>query len=117
MAFRLAVEQPRFVTAIAAIAANVPVQMNNRCDWQGATTPVMLVSNTADDIMPYGGGEVKLLGTSYGRVLSAQASARTFRPAERANKQPRNGSASRSGRNRPVAHYSAYLVERDPGAA
>ena len=78
MAFRLAVEQPRFVTAIAAIAANVPVQAGNRCDWQGATPPVMLVSNTADDIMPYGGGEVKLLGTSYGRVLSAQASAEHF---------------------------------------
>ena len=78
MAYRLAIEQPNFVAAIAAVAANVPAPANNRCEGQGATPPVMLVSNTADEIMPYAGGEVRLLGTSHGMVLSARESAEQF---------------------------------------
>lgn len=78
MAFRLAIEQPRFVAAIAAIAANMPIQESSGCNWQGSTPPVMLVSNTADGIMPYNGGEVNLLGTSHGLVLSSRATANLF---------------------------------------
>lgn len=78
MAFRLSIEQPRFVAAIAAIAANMPIQESFGCNGQGPTPPVMLVSNTADAIMPYNGGEVKLLGTSHGLVLSSRATANHF---------------------------------------
>lgn len=78
MAFRLATEQPRFVAAIAAVAANLPIKESFSCDWRGPTPPVMLVSNTADGIVPYDGGEVKLFGTSHGMVISARATAWHF---------------------------------------
>lgn len=75
MAFRLAGEPNRFVAGVAAVAANLPVPQSFSCDWQFPTTSIMLVSNTADGIVPYEGGEVRLFGTSHGRVLSARATA------------------------------------------
>jgi len=75
MAFRLAGGPNRFVTGVAVVAANLPVPQAFSCDWQSPATPIMLVSNTADGIVLYGGGEVRLFGTSHGRVLSARATA------------------------------------------
>ncbi len=87
MAFRLALEEPRFVAAVTAIGANLPTPDNFACTGSGPTARVMLVNGTADPIMPYEGGEVTLFGfASRGMALSARATAEYF--AER------NGSTS-----------------------
>lgn len=79
MAFRMAIEEPRLVAAVTAVGANLPTPDNFACGGQGSTARVMLVSGTADPIMPYKGGVVTLFGfASRGAVLSARATAGYF---------------------------------------
>lgn len=75
MGFRLAVEAPGTVKAIAAVAAHVPASVNNACGDPEQFVPVLLCSGTEDPINPFGGGEVSILGIiNKGRVLSADDS-------------------------------------------
>lgn len=79
MAFRLALEAPQLVAAIATAGANMPPPANCSCPLDGPTPPVLLVAGTQDPISPYDGGQVTLFGFgSRGLVLSAQATAEQF---------------------------------------
>lgn len=79
LAFRLAIEEPRLVRAVAAAGANLPTRGTCSCALEGPTTRVLLVSGTQDPISPYGGGEVTLFGlSSRGMSISAQATAAEF---------------------------------------
>lgn len=71
MAFKLALEAPEIITAIAPIAANLPVQENSDCQQSNQAVPVALFNGTHDPINPYQGGMVTLAGNaSRGKVLS-----------------------------------------------
>jgi polyhydroxybutyrate depolymerase len=79
MAFRLAIEARDAITAIAAVAANLPAPDSSSCPQHGATARVMLVNGTRDPINPYLGGLVTIFGfASRGEVLSSVASAEAF---------------------------------------
>jgi polyhydroxybutyrate depolymerase len=79
MAFRLAMEAPAEIAAIASVAANLPTPDASSCPQQGRTSRVMLINGTADPINPYGGGIVTLFGfASRGCVMSSIASAQYF---------------------------------------
>jgi len=79
MAFRLAMEAPAEIAAIASVAANLPTPDASSCPQQGRTSRVMLINGTADPINPYEGGIVTLFGfASRGRVMSSIASAQHF---------------------------------------
>ena len=79
MAFRLAMEAPDEIAAIAAVAASLPTPDVSSCPQQGRTSRVMLVNGTEDPINPYQGGVVTIFGfANRGTVLSSEASARTF---------------------------------------
>ncbi len=80
MAFRLAIEAPDKIAAVAAVAASLPTPDASSCPQQGRTSRVMLVNGTADPVNPYQGGVVRLFGfaSSRGTVLSSKASARSF---------------------------------------
>ena len=79
LAFRLAIEEPRLVSAVAAAGANLPTPGACACALEGPTARVLLVSGTQDPISPYGGGEVTLFGlSSRGTVISAAATAAEF---------------------------------------
>ncbi len=80
MAFRLALEAPQLVAAIATTAANLPPPANCSCPPDDGPTPrVLLVAGTQDPISPYNGGQVTLFGFgSRGLVLSATATAEQF---------------------------------------
>ena len=79
MAFRLAMEEPRLVAAIATTAANMPPPGSCSCPPEGPTARVLLVAGTQDPISPYAGGEVTLFGFgSRGQALSARATAEEF---------------------------------------
>ncbi len=79
MAFRLAMEAPDEIAAIAAVAANLPTPDASSCPQQGHTSRVMLVNGTEDPINPYQGGVVSIFGfAARGTVLSSEASARAF---------------------------------------
>jgi polyhydroxybutyrate depolymerase len=79
MTFRLAMEAPDRIAAIAAVAANLPTPDASSCPQLGSTSRVMLVNGTADPINPYRGGHVTIFGfAGRGTVMSSEASARTF---------------------------------------
>lgn len=79
MIYRLALEAPDLVRAVAAVAANLPAPENLDCTPTPGVTPVLIMNGTADPINPYEGGKVTLFGFgNRGRVLSARESAAYF---------------------------------------
>lgn len=79
MAYRLALEIPDEVRAVAAIAASLPVEGEIDCRPSGKPVSVMIVNGTADPVNPYEGGEVVApTGDHLGRVRSARWSAEYF---------------------------------------
>ena len=65
MAFRLAVEKPDEVAAVAALGPNLPTPDSSSCAQQGRTARVMLANGTLDAIDPYEGGKVTIFGFGY----------------------------------------------------
>jgi polyhydroxybutyrate depolymerase len=79
MAFRLAIEAPDEIAAVAAVAASLPTPDGSSCPQQGRTSRVMLINGTLDPINPYQGGIVTLFGFARrGSVMSSVASAQNF---------------------------------------
>lgn len=79
MVYRLALEAPDLVRAVAAVAANLPAAENMKCSPVQGRTAVLILNGTADPINPYDGGDVTLFGFgNRGRVLSARESAAYF---------------------------------------
>jgi polyhydroxybutyrate depolymerase len=60
LAYRLALEMPERITAIAAIAANLPTDDNCDCRKSERSIPVMIINGTADPINPDGGGKISV---------------------------------------------------------
>lgn len=89
LAYRLALEMPDEIAAIAAVGANLPAEDHCDCFYSEQPMAVMIVNGTADRINPYDGGEVTLPdGTNLGIVLSAQATADYFRRLAGHARQP-----------------------------
>lgn len=79
MIYRLALEAPDLVLAVAAVAANLPAAENMECTPVRGRTSVLILNGTADPINPYDGGDVTLFGFgNRGRVVSAHESAAYF---------------------------------------
>lgn len=77
MAFRMALEAPETITAVAVFGANVPDEAELLCRAAGSIPAVMLVNGTHDPVNPWEGGDVITpLGAYLGRVRSARQSAR-----------------------------------------
>jgi polyhydroxybutyrate depolymerase len=91
MALRLALDDPQRYRAVAAAMANVPAPQNFQCQPGGATPSVMIMNGTEDPLVPYGGGEIHLLGLFYqgGQVLSSMASAQYVADRNRIAGPPR----------------------------
>lgn len=71
MCFKLALEHPDWIQGIAPISANLPINDNLDCKKQETFVPICLINGTADNINPYEGGLVEILGNaSRGTVLS-----------------------------------------------
>lgn len=69
--FKLAFEAPDWIDGIAAISANIPIKENLDCIQSGRFVPLFLINGTADNVNPYNGGLVEILGnTSRGTVMS-----------------------------------------------
>jgi len=81
MAFRLAMEAPDEIAAVAAVAASLPTPDDSSCPLQAA-----------DPINPYQGGIVTLFGfASRGSVMSSMASAQNFAERNRITSPPARG--------------------------
>jgi polyhydroxybutyrate depolymerase len=79
MAYRVALEMPDEVRAIAAISASLPVPDNNDCRESGKPVRVLLMNGTQDPLNPWGGGRVTIFGFGdRGVVQSSEDTARHF---------------------------------------
>ncbi|HXI20765.1 MAG TPA: PHB depolymerase family esterase, partial [Gemmatimonadales bacterium] len=79
MGFRMALEAPEALAAVAVFGANLPAEGDLVCDATGNVPAVLLVNGMADPVNPYRGGDVIApLGLYLGRVRSAEESARYF---------------------------------------
>lgn len=90
LAYRLALEMPERIAAIAAVAANLPADENCDCVKSDRPVPVLILNGTRDPINPFNGGNVRLFGfANRGRVISARASAEYFARLNGHRSEPR----------------------------
>lgn len=82
MALRLAIEQPRAVSGVAAVVAAMAAA--SECRAPRRAVNVLFVTGTADPIVPYGGGAVRLGNVPRGSVLSAERSVAVWAELARA---------------------------------
>lgn len=76
MAYRLGLEMPQRFAALAAAAANLPVDANLDCRASGRAVSMAILDGTEDPINPYNGGLVTIQGnSSRGNVRSAAETA------------------------------------------
>jgi polyhydroxybutyrate depolymerase len=80
MAYRLALEAPDLVAAIAPVAAGLPDESNLDCERRGEPVAALILNGTDDPMNPFDGGRVALYGVwgDRGSVLSSAASAAYF---------------------------------------
>jgi polyhydroxybutyrate depolymerase len=82
MAYRLALEVPERIAAIAPVVANLPVDENSDCPAPVAGLPVLIMNGSEDPVNPHTGGVVKLLwDDSRGEVMSSMDTARFWAAA------------------------------------
>ena len=79
MTYRLGIELGNRLTAIAAIIANLPANLAGQKPVR--PLPVLIMNGTADPMMPWGGGSVRVLGRKYGEVLSTAATVKYWAKA------------------------------------
>jgi polyhydroxybutyrate depolymerase len=80
MAYRLALELPDRIAAVAPVAASLPDDSNLDCTKSGKPMAILVMNGTEDPMNPYEGGEAALYGLfgSRGTVLSTDATVRYF---------------------------------------
>jgi len=121
MAYRLGLERPDLVLAIAPIAASLPAPATMDCTASGQGLAVAIFNGTEDPVNPHGGGLVSVLGNnSRGEVLSSADTALYWArlsghdtgagTVELADRDPQDGTTVAlqhwQQRRRPeVAHY------------
>lgn len=77
MTYRMGLEAPDAVAAIAPIVANLPVESNLDCEPAGEPVPTLIMNGSDDPINPHEGGLVQVFeDVSRGHVVSSLASAR-----------------------------------------
>jgi polyhydroxybutyrate depolymerase len=73
MIYRLALEMPETFAALAAVAANLPIEANLDCQPSQRPVSIAILNGTNDPINPYNGGLVKLFGNSSRGVVRSTA--------------------------------------------
>jgi polyhydroxybutyrate depolymerase len=69
MSLRLGCELSEKITAIAPVAGSMPENLPARCS-PSRPVPVLMISNTDDRLVPWGGGDIRFGRKTFGRALS-----------------------------------------------
>lgn len=69
MSYRLACDLSHRFAGVAPVAANMSVALSQNCSPERATD-LLIILGTDDPLVPYGGGEIRVLGRGRGEVLS-----------------------------------------------
>ena len=86
MTYRLGIELGHRLTAIASVIANLPTNLASQRPRR--PLPVLIMNGTADPMMPWDGGSVRVLGREYGEVLSTAATVKYWVKAAGLVEQP-----------------------------
>lgn len=88
MSLRLALERATTFAAVAPVTAQIPTALANRRPDQ--VISLMLVNGTADPLVPYAGGHVRLTkgGRSRGEILSTDRTIEIFRAFNGCSESP-----------------------------
>lgn len=78
MTLRLACDATDVFTGFVAVAASLGEDTAAGCR-PAVARPVALIDGTEDPLVPFGGGEVRVLGAHRGRVIGAEATFAAFR--------------------------------------
>ncbi len=70
MTYRLGIEMGHRIAAVAAIVANLPANLAKKKPIR--PLPILIMNGTDDPMMPWNGGQVRVLGRTYGEVLSTE---------------------------------------------
>jgi polyhydroxybutyrate depolymerase len=104
MSFRLAIELPTEIAAVAVVAASLPTLESSSCSPEGPTSRIMVVNGTSDPINPYLGGIVTIFGfPSRGSVMSSVASAQSFAERNGITTQPVSNQLQTRNSNDPTS--------------
>lgn len=89
MSLRLACELSDKIAAVASIAANLPAELQPRCR-PARPVSVLMISGTADPLMPFGGGDIATMGGRGmgGKVISAQETTEFWAKQNRTTAKP-----------------------------
>lgn len=69
MSYRLACEAADLFAAVAPVAATMPAELGPRCK-PSAPISVLAINGTADPLVPYGGGDVRVMFRTRGEIWS-----------------------------------------------
>ena len=73
MSFRLGCELSEKIAAIAPVAGSMPENLPARCS-PSRSISILIISNTEDPLVPWGGGEIRFGRQKFGKVLSVPES-------------------------------------------
>ena len=114
MAYKLALEAPGLVTAIAPIAASLPVWEESDCEAKGESVAVAIMNGTEDPVNIYEGGLVSIFGNdSRGTVMSSMDTAEYF--AKLAGHQRVTGTVQLADSTPSDASYIELTAWQSPG--
>ncbi len=112
MTYRLGIELGHRLTAIAAIIANLPANLAGKKPVR--PIPVLIMNGTADPMMPWNGGPVRVLGKEYGEVLSTAATVKYWVQAAGLTGPPETRRLDdRSSDDRSFVEIEAYRRPQD----
>ncbi|MFN7021931.1 MAG: alpha/beta hydrolase family esterase, partial [Phycisphaerales bacterium] len=107
MAYRLGIALGDRLAAVAAIIANLPANLAGQTPVR--PLPVLIMNGTADPMMPWDGGSVRVLGREYGQVLSTAETVRYWTNAAGLTRQPETRNLEdRSTADRPTVEVEVY---------
>jgi len=75
MSYRLGCELSGKIAAIAPVAGSMPENMPSQCS-PSTSLSALIISNTADPLVPWGGGEIRFGLRKFGKVLSVPETAK-----------------------------------------
>lgn len=87
MTHRIGIELGGKIAAIAPVIANLPVNLSARRPVR--PMPVLIMNGTDDPMMPWNGGQVRVLGKGYGEVLSTEQSVKYWLVAAQLPSNPK----------------------------
>ncbi len=89
MTHRLGCELSQKLMAIAPVIANIPKKLIKKCRPK-KILPVLMMNGTADPIVPWNGGTMRLFKKSMGEVLSTQQSVDFWRKQNRCSSKAKH---------------------------